>query len=43
MGRVRRIEGNFETYFEIRQAELDRAGVAQTKMRRTSYRKMVRK
>jgi ATP-binding cassette ChvD family protein len=42
-GGVRKIDGNFETYFEIRRKELEKLGTAETRMRRTSYRKMVRK
>ncbi|MBI4603744.1 MAG: energy-dependent translational throttle protein EttA [Planctomycetes bacterium] len=42
-GRVHRVEGNFETYFEQRKEELERLGVQSTKLRKTSYRKMVRK
>ena len=33
----------FETYFEVRRAELEKSGAAEGKFRRTSYRKMVRK
>jgi ATP-binding cassette ChvD family protein len=42
-GAVRHFDGNFETYFEARKAELDATGAQQGKLRRTSYRKMVRK
>ncbi len=42
-GRVRHFDGNFETYFEVRKAELEKQGVQATKLRKTSYRKMVRK
>ncbi len=42
-GRQRYFEGNFETYFELRKAELDKLGASQTKMRKTSYRKMVKR
>jgi ATPase subunit of ABC transporter with duplicated ATPase domains len=40
-GRIRRFDGNFESYFEVRKREIEEAGAAQTKFRRTSYRKMV--
>ena len=42
-GRIRHFDGNFETYFEARKAEIDKSGSAQAKLRRSSYRKMVRK
>jgi len=41
-GRVRYFDGNFETYFEVRKAEMDTQGVQTTKFGKTSYRKMVR-
>ena len=42
-GRVRHFDGNFESYFEARKAEVDKSGSAQAKLRRTSYRRMIRK
>jgi ATP-binding cassette ChvD family protein len=42
-GRIRRFDGNFETYFEIRKRELEETGAAQGKLRRTSYRKMLQR
>jgi sulfate-transporting ATPase len=39
-GRVRKVDGNFETYFELRRAEEDRSGSPRGKLRRTSYRKL---
>jgi ATP-binding cassette ChvD family protein len=41
-GRTRHFDGNFETYYEVRRAELEKVGAAEGKLRRTSYRKMVR-
>jgi hypothetical protein len=37
---VRKVDGNFETYFELRRAEEDRSGSPRGKLRRTSYRKL---
>jgi len=42
-GRIRHFDGNFETYFEARKAEIDKSGSAQAKLRRTSYRRMIRR
>jgi ATPase subunit of ABC transporter with duplicated ATPase domains len=42
-GRIRRFDGNFETYFDIRRHEIEEAGATQTKLRRTSYRKIVKR
>jgi ATP-binding cassette ChvD family protein len=42
-GRIRRFDGNFETYFEIRKREIEESGAAQGKLRRTSYRKMLKR
>lgn len=39
-GKIRYFDGNFETYFEVRKAEQEKLGVTQTKMRKSSYRKM---
>ena len=39
-GLVRRFDGNFETYFEIRKNELEETGTQLGKLRKTSYRKM---
>ena len=38
----RYIHGNFETYFDIRRREADKAGAQEKKFRRTSYRKMAK-
>ena len=40
--RIRRVDGNFETYFEIRRKEIDKSGGQQGKLRKTSYRKIAR-
>lgn len=42
-GHQRYFEGNFETYFELRKAEMEKLGSTATKMRKTSYRKMLRR
>ncbi|MCH2374848.1 MAG: energy-dependent translational throttle protein EttA [Planctomycetes bacterium] len=39
-GRVRRFDGNFETYFEIRKRDMEDSGTQLGKMRKTSYRKI---
>lgn len=41
-GRVRHFPGDYESYFEFRKAELEKAGAAQGKLRRTTYRRMRR-
>jgi len=42
-GAVRTVDGNFETYFELRKNEESGAGAPKGKLRRTSYRKMLRR
>jgi sulfate-transporting ATPase len=42
-GKVRHVDGNYETYFEIRRTELEKSGTLPGKYRRTTYRKMRRK
>ncbi len=45
-GSVRKIDGNFETYYEVRKAEEERGGSgrpARGKLRRTTYRRMIRR
>ncbi len=42
-GGIRRVDGNFETYFEIRKKEVEKSGGQQGKLRKTSYRKMARR
>ena len=42
-GRIRHVDGNFETYFDIRKKELESSGAQQGKFRRTSYRKMAKR
>ncbi|MGQ9592225.1 MAG: energy-dependent translational throttle protein EttA [Planctomycetota bacterium] len=41
-GGVRKFDGNYESYFEVRRAELEKSGVALGKLRRTTYRRMRR-
>jgi len=42
-GRIRHVDGNFESYFDIRKKELESSGAQQGKFRRTSYRKMAKR
>ncbi len=42
-GSIRHIDGNFETYFEIRKKEIEKSGGQAGKLRKTSYRKMARR
>ena len=42
-GSVRRVDGNFESYFELRKEEEARKGVARGKLRRTSYRRLLQR
>lgn len=40
---IRRFEGNFETYFEIRRREIEESGGQSGKYRKTSYRKIAQR
>ena len=42
-GSVRTVDGNFETYFDLRRAEEERTGTPKGKLRKTSYRKLVKR
>ena len=42
-GGIRKVDGNFETYFEIRKKEVEKSGGQQGRLRKTSYRKMARR
>ncbi len=42
-GSVRTVDGNFETYFDLRRAEEERTGTPRGKLRKTSYRKLVKR
>ncbi len=42
-GSIRPVDGNFETYFDLRKTEEARTGSPKGKLRRTTYRKLVRK
>ncbi len=42
-GSIRKVNGNFETYFELRQNDPQKGGGSRGKLRRTTYRRMIRR
>ena len=42
-GSIRKVDGNFETYFDLRKADEEKKGSSRGKLRRTTYRKMLRR